>query len=228
MSIKKYIPSLFTSLNLASGFIAILLNDPFISPLLILFGAFLDVFDGAIARKLNATSLFGAELDSLSDVVTFGIAPAFLYYNHILLGHYNQFLSIAVVSILSIFGAIRLAKFNIDTEQSNNFKGMPIPSAGLFIAFIVLEKYFNSYINFELNKYIWLILPLIIAYLMVSPTTFISVKKSNSKKKKILQIILIIIFSIALIIGILTKLPLIPAAFIIYIFISFIFCKKDC
>jgi len=224
MSVNKYIPSFLTSLNLATGFIAILLNDPFYSPLLIFLGSFLDVFDGAIARKLNATSSFGAELDSLSDIVTFGIAPAYLYYNHVL-NNYDPILSIAAVSVLAIFGSLRLAKFNIDTEQKSNFKGMPIPSVGLFFVFLVYEKHANTIFDYNNNHIIWLSLPIIFSYLMVSPFNFIANKKVKNKKIKIIQKILVLIMLLSLGLWLATQLPFMPLAIIIYIFISLIFLR---
>lgn len=225
MNINKYIPSAITAVNLASGFIAILLNDPFLSPMIILLGSLFDVFDGAVARKLNATSEFGAELDSLSDVVTFGVAPAFLYYHHVLSSS-PEIISIVVTSILVIFGALRLAKFNIDTETKSNFKGMPIPSVGLFFAFLVYEKYANTIFNYDSNQYLWLALPVIFAFLMVSPFNFLANKKVNSKKIKLLQIIVAIIMILALILWIVTQMPFMPLALVIYIFISLLFLRN--
>ncbi len=227
MNINKYIPSSITAVNLASGFIAILLNDPFISPLFILFGSLLDVFDGAVARKLKATSSFGAELDSLSDVVTFGVAPAFLYYHHVLFAS-PRLLSIIATSILAIFGALRLAKFNIDTETKSNFKGMPIPSVGLFFAFLVYEKHANTVLDFTHNQYIWIVLPIIFAFLMVSPFNFLANKKvKNNKKIKLLQAIVILIMIIALVLWVITQLPFLPLAFVIYIIISLFFLRNS-
>jgi len=227
MSFNKYIPSSITALNLAAGVIAILLNDPLYSPLLIILGSILDVLDGAVARKLKATSPFGAELDSLSDIVTFGIAPAYLYYHHVLITD-NIVFNIISICILVIFGGLRLAKFNIDTEQKSNFKGMPIPSVGLFFTFLVYEKHANTFLDYNTNTIIWLALPVIMAFLMVYPTTFLSMKKAKSKKKKSFQVILTVIFSIATILWAITNMPFIPLAFVIYIFISFIFCRKNC
>ena len=82
---KKYIPSTITLLNLTCGFMAIILNDILWSPILIGVGGLLDFFDGFLAKKISAISDLGKQLDSLADLVTFGIAPAFLYYQHILM-----------------------------------------------------------------------------------------------------------------------------------------------
>jgi len=227
MIAKKYIPSVITSVNFASGFIAILLNDPFISPIIILFGSIFDVFDGAAARKLDATSPFGAELDSLSDVVTFGVAPAFLYYHHVLYAS-PKIISIIATTVLAIFGALRLAKFNIDTETKSNFKGMPIPSVGLFFAFLAYERYANTTFDYTNHQYIWISLPFIFAFLMVSPFDFLANKKvKNNNKIKLIQIIVMSIMLVSLVLWIITQLPLMPLAIVLYIFISLIFLRRQ-
>lgn len=227
MKISKHVPSIFTATNLIFGFIAILINDPLYSPLLIVASSFFDVMDGAIARKFNATSLFGAELDSLADLVSFIIAPAFLYYNHVLVTA-PKIQSIIVICILVVFGALRLAKFNIDTEQTKNFKGVPSPTTGVFFSFLVFETHANTILNYNENIIIWLVLPLIFAFLMVSPFHFISLKKSNSRKKKILLIVFTIMFFTSLILWAITKMPFVPLAIIIYIVSSILLCRKGC
>jgi len=225
MNIKKYIPSAITAVNFASGFIAILLNDPLVSPIIILFGSLFDVFDGAAARKLNATSPFGAELDSLSDVVTFGVAPAFLYYHHVLYAS-PVVISIIATTVLALFGALRLAKFNIDTETKSNFKGMPIPSVGLFFAFLVYEKYANTTFDYTNHQYLWVSLPFIFAFLMVSPFDFLANKKANNKKIKLFQIIILTTMLLCLVLWLFTQMPFMPLAIIIYILISLVFLRK--
>lgn len=227
MNISRHIPSTFTAANLTLGFIAILINDPFYSPILIISSSFFDVADGAIARKFNATSLFGAELDSLADLVSFIIAPAYLYYNHVLYAA-PELQSIIVTCLLGVFGALRLAKFNIDTEQTSNFKGVPSPATGLFFAFLVFEKHADTILNYDENIIIWLALPLIFAFLMVSPFHFISLKKSNSRKKKILLIVFTVLFVTSLILWAITKMPFVPLAIIIYIISSIFLCRKGC
>ncbi len=225
MNIKNYIPSSITAINLASGFVAILLNDPLISPIIILIGSIFDVFDGAVARKLNATSAFGAELDSLADVITFGVAPAYLYFHHVLYAS-PVVISIIATTTLAIFGALRLAKFNIDTETKSNFKGMPIPSVGLFFSFLVYEKYANTTFDYSQHQYIWISLPFIFAFLMVSPFNFLANKKVKNKKIQLIQTIVMIIMLIALVLWIVTQMPFMPLAIVIYIVISLLFLRN--
>jgi len=225
MDLKKYIPSSLTAMNLASGFIAILLNDPFYSPIIIMLGAFFDLLDGAIARKLDVSSEFGAELDSLADLVTFGVAPSYLYYHHILQNQ-NHIAAIIVTSLLVVFSGLRLAKFNIDKSQKTNFTGIPTPVTGLFFAFLVFEQYSKTAIDFDQYQSIWLVLPVIFALLMISPFCFIAVKKDKTGKISMLQISISIIFLLAVILWLITLIPFIPLAFVLYILLSLIFCKK--
>ncbi|HHB52764.1 MAG TPA: CDP-diacylglycerol--serine O-phosphatidyltransferase [Saprospiraceae bacterium] len=225
MNLKKHIPSTLTAMNLASGFVAIILNDPFYSPLIILIGGFFDLLDGAVARKLNASSDFGAELDSLADLITFGAAPAYLYYHHVL-GNQNHIAAIIVTTLLVVFAGLRLAKFNIDTQQKSSFTGLPTPSTGLFFAFLVYEQYSKTIIDFNQTPFIWMALPVIFALLMVSPLPFLAMKKGNDRRKKIIQTLTGIIFILSVILWLITGMPFIPLAFILYIFISLLFCRS--
>lgn len=156
----KAIPNLFTLGNLLCGVLSITLNmSGFLelASIMIFFSAILDVLDGRIARKLNVNSEFGVELDSLADIVSFGVAPALLFH------------SIAAPSILTslafilfpMMGALRLAKFSAK-PTIGYFKGLPIPAAGLPLAGMGFFSYSNPWIT------------LILAILMVSP---IKIKK---------------------------------------------------
>lgn len=142
-TLKSYIPNTITCLNLLSGTLAIIMAFNFyhtIGPLLgfqwafILIGAaaVFDFLDGASARLLHAYSDMGKELDSLSDLVSFGIAPAMLLTNYI--NYFNPGFtpwSLAPLFMVAM-GALRLAKFNIDTRQTTSFIGLPIPANAIF------------------------------------------------------------------------------------------------
>ena len=144
--ISKNIPNLLSCLNLIIGLISISFSfqgNLAFGTILIFLGLFIDFFDGFFARLLNAYSEFGKQLDSLADLVTFGIAPSIIIYqlihhkifNEYILENLNTDFSIAYFAfIFPVFGAIRLAKFNLDTEQQENFIGLPIPAAGIFLA----------------------------------------------------------------------------------------------
>lgn len=156
----KSIPNLFTIGNLLCGIFSITfnMNGYFqMAAMFIFFSAILDLFDGRIARKLKVNSEFGVELDSLADIVSFGVAPALLFH------------SLATPSILATLafmlfptmGALRLAKFSVK-PTIGYFLGIPIPAAGLPVAGMGLFLYSNAWIT------------IVLALLMVTP---IKVKK---------------------------------------------------
>lgn len=137
---KKSIPNMFTLGNLFCGFLSIgfaadgQFNN---AAILILIGMMLDSMDGRVARMLRAESPFGKELDSLADIVTFGVAPSFLVYYT----YFFQFglLGFAVAGLFPLFGAYRLARFNVSTSSSNDyFIGVPITAAGGILAILTL------------------------------------------------------------------------------------------
>lgn len=142
-SIKNNIPNAVTCINLLCGTLAIIasfncfdvvfydLQGYQVAFLLIAVGAVADFCDGLVARLLNAVSGIGKELDSLSDLVTFGLAPAMIIYNMMHIAHPDSHWCFAAM-MLPVFGALRLAKFNVDTEQTTTFKGLPIPANALY------------------------------------------------------------------------------------------------
>lgn len=175
----RAIPSFITALNLSCGLLAILQNHPIYSSLCLLVGAICDVFDGAIARWLGVKSDFGKELDSLADAVSFGIAPAFLLYHHIFAySSFSPYISTVACVILAVFACLRLAKFNVDTRQSEEFIGLPTPAmAVFFIGMIAAYHYDNSWLTEKSIMRILLITPFFFAALMVSPLKMFSFKK---------------------------------------------------
>lgn len=158
----RVIPSLFTLANLLFGFLALALTMEGKFKLaagLIILSTLMDSMDGKVARKLSVSSDFGYELDSLSDLVSFGVAPALLTYKALLqvqLGYWG----LALAAIFALCGAIRLARFNV-LHISNYFVGVPITFAGGFMALIVL---FHGLLPWS----IYAICMAILAFLMVS------------------------------------------------------------
>ena len=130
---KNIIPHVITSANLLCGCLAITQiaeGNFLVASLLVLLGAFFDFFDGLAARALNVGSELGAQLDSLADMVTFGLVPAYLAFewlNQIDYSIYNY-----LAFLIAIFSAVRLAKFNIDDRQTTSFIGVPTPANALF------------------------------------------------------------------------------------------------
>lgn len=138
---KKHIPNTITSCNLMSGCIAIffaLHGSTEFALLWIVIGAVFDFFDGLSARALHVSSPIGKELDSLADVVTFGVAPATILFYELAVLDYPAFLEPVaefvpfLAFILAAFSALRLAKFNLDERQSLGFIGLPTPANALF------------------------------------------------------------------------------------------------
>lgn len=140
--ITRYIPDAITCMNLISGCVAIYMafhiNEQFgaltggmWAIIAIAAAAFFDFCDGASARMLKAYSAIGGDLDSLSDLVSFGVAPAMLIFN-MMEAYGSPLLLCGATIMIPICGAIRLAKFNNDTEQTTYFRGMPIPANAIF------------------------------------------------------------------------------------------------
>lgn len=251
----KQLPNLFTLLNLVFGCIAIVyaLQSPLfvytdevgqqiitlpekltMASIFIGLAAVVDFLDGFLARLLRADSNMGKQLDSLSDVVSFGVAPGMILY---------QFLRLAVAtgpasmdsSILALVPAFifpaaaawRLAKFNIDESQAFHFKGLPTPSAGMLIASLPLIFWTSEISGIQhllLNKWFVYALILLVSYLMVSSLPLMSLKfKDFSVANNIPKIIL---FVIAVVSGIFLLWLAVPVVILAYILLSLAFKNK--
>ncbi|MDP2156924.1 MAG: CDP-diacylglycerol--serine O-phosphatidyltransferase [Nitrospirota bacterium] len=180
------LPNTLTLCGMFCGFYAIMsaINGNFLhAAWAILLANIFDGLDGWIARLTNTTTQFGVELDSLSDLVAFGVAPAVMMYKWALmpfgrLGWAAAFLFIAC-------GALRLARFNVQTGSSGSksFKGMPIPGAGSILASVVI--FYNLHWDGIPGKHvIFLLLTMFIALLMVSTLRFHGIKEVDFKEKK--------------------------------------------
>ncbi len=148
MCIKKHIPNSITCCNLVSGCIATcfaFFHDPKLALLWIIIGAVFDFFDGMSARALHVSSPIGKELDSLADVVTFGVAPSTILFSQFLVLDLPGFLSPIssflpfVAYLMAAFSALRLAKFNLDERQSMGFIGLPTPANALFWGSLIVS-----------------------------------------------------------------------------------------
>ncbi len=243
---KKHIPNFITSLNLALGFIAIIFaanGDISTSAWLIMAAMIFDYFDGLSARLLKSYSDIGRELDSLADVVSFGVAPGIiiyqLLYNSLAIyspalfntSNIGPLLIFIIPSAMPVCAALRLAKFNIDTTQSTSFKGLPTPANALVVISIVIaEKYSDSEIltNITGSATVVLILTLILSLLMVSRIPLFSLKTTHLKLKgnegRYLMIIMVVISFVIL--GFAAA-PLIIPVYIIASLFSLIFKGKS-
>jgi CDP-diacylglycerol--serine O-phosphatidyltransferase len=206
MKFKDQVPNFITLLNLISGSIAIILvfsGEIVFASWFIFLAALLDFFDGFAARLLHAKSEIGAQLDSLADVVSFGLAPSVIMYQLLLLSsnasspETGNITMLPFVSLLIVTaGAYRLAKFNTDPGQSEIFKGLPIPANGLFIAALplILNQYNHTtgIVGMLGNSYMLLAIILFLSWLMVSNVPMISLKFKNLKwRENIYRFILI-------------------------------------
>jgi CDP-diacylglycerol---serine O-phosphatidyltransferase len=179
MNIRKSIPDLFTALNLTAGcfgIVALFEGKPAVASSLIIVGAIFDFFDGFFARLLKAGSPIGKELDSLADLITFGFLPASLMYyifrEHS--GDYYPFVSF----ILVIAAAFRLARFNIDDSQEDDFKGLPTPANAFLIAGLmnIYLAQWKSFMFFFSDPNLMAAVVILLSYLMVSDIKFLSLK----------------------------------------------------
>lgn len=163
MKVKSHIPNIFTLLNLTLGILAIfsIINESYtVSALLILLAALTDRFDGQLARRLDAESELGKELDSLCDLISFGVAPAVLIWSFQLVDF--GIIGIIIVVIFAISGAYRLARYNV-MEFDGVYIGIPITMCGGIVALITLYS-----ISYEANIYFVGLLMLFLSYSMVS------------------------------------------------------------
>ncbi len=149
----------------------------------------LDGLDGRVARMTNSTSKFGVEFDSLADVVSFGVAPAMLLYFYT--GHNFGKFGAMVSAMFVVFGAIRLARFNVTaTSETSVFIGLPIPASALAVVVWVMlfDKYHLSEYSITL-----LYISMLIAILMVSNIRYPSFKKINLSRTNILKMLIIVV-----------------------------------
>ncbi|MBK8610178.1 MAG: CDP-diacylglycerol--serine O-phosphatidyltransferase [Chitinophagaceae bacterium] len=253
----KQIPNLFTLLNLFLGCIAIVfalqtetisiyigddLSTQFniperlsVAAYFIFAAAIVDFLDGFVARLLNASSEMGKQLDSLSDVVSFGVAPSVILYQLLRISFMKEEngLETSIAWLLPAFvvacaGAYRLARFNLDDSQSFGFKGVPIPAAGLFIASFPLILHFgNSWIDMNAvltNKWVLYAVVIVMSWLMVSNLPLMALKfKDASIKNNLPKIILLVIGILA---AIIFNWLAVPIVFIVYIILSLLFKQQ--
>ena len=204
---KSIIPNTATALNIASGFLSIIFvskGDIHTGALLIFIAAFFDLIDGVLARLTKTTSMFGVELDSLADVVSFGAAPSFLIYNAYLV-EYNT-IGIVISSLILLFGSFRLARFNVQLEDIKiklDFSGLPIPIAALSIVSLVLFFHNGSEI---IKPFDLFVIPsvILVSLLMISTVKYNAIPKINTLGT-IAKVALVLLALIALLLLILTN-----------------------
>jgi len=174
----KSLPNMLTVSNLFLGIVAIIFafqGDHYVdyAAITVIIGMLMDGLDGRVARMLNAQSEFGKELDSLSDVITFGVAPAFIMY--VVALQELHLLGILITAIFPICGALRLARFNVQAGVPGYFIGLPITAAGGVLATLALyhEVFANALLAISM---------LLLAFLMVSKIKYPNFKKVGIPK----------------------------------------------
>ena len=200
----------------------------FMASLFIGLAAVVDFFDGFVARWMKAASPIGAQLDSLADVVSFGVAPSLIIYQFLRLSFAQQEngLDINTMFLLPAFivacaGAYRLARFNIDTTQTTYFKGVPIPANGLVIASFPLIYWTNdnaAITRILINPWFWYALIIILSYLMVSTKPILALKFKNVSVKKLMPFIIIAV--VAIISAFFIQWMAVPLSFLVYVILS--------
>ncbi|MCZ7610815.1 MAG: CDP-diacylglycerol--serine O-phosphatidyltransferase [Ignavibacterium sp.] len=183
------IPNLFTAMNMFSGFFSIITasqGNYTYSAWLIVVAAVFDALDGFMARLTKSSSELGVELDSLSDVISFGAAPSFLLYKT----YFYQFETLGIIlsSLIMIAGGFRLARFNVQLVGFDKayFTGLPIPSSALTIVSFILGFYDNGFNGVEKHFIIPLVLGL--SLLMVSNVKYDTLSKYAFKNFKKIHI----------------------------------------
>ena len=224
-AIRNNIPNAITSLNLFFGCMACIMAltpSCFVATyrlafLFIALSAVADFLDGLVARLLHAVSAIGKELDSLADLVSFGLAPALILYS--MMNREDDLLAVFAL-LLPVFGALRLARFNVDTNQATTFTGLPIPANAIF--WIGFTDWYDPH-----TCPMWIVLTLIVvlSLLMVCPLRMFSLKMHNLSSIKqnwaqYLQIVVTVVAVIAL------GLPGLAVAIALYVLLSIIKREK--
>jgi len=203
---RNFIPSLFTILNAFCGFMSIISSaqgnyDKAI--LFIVYAALFDAVDGLAARLTKSASKFGVELDSLSDVVSFGAAPSFMIYNIYFKDHGD--IGVFAASLILLFAAIRLARFNVQLVgyDKDYFSGVPVPMAAMTICSYIYF-YHNKLFGFALSEKFIIGLAIALPVLMVSKFRYDSIPKVSLSAIKKYPVKFIFLF-VGIIICIVTK-----------------------
>lgn len=239
MKIKNYIPNSITLMNLFSGILSVyfsMTGDLSLAGFLIFLAALFDFFDGMAARLLNAKTPIGADLDSLADVVSFGVAPGFILFQMLRLSLGQAFIPVEnpgylpfIAFIIPLFGALRLAKFNVDESQTDSFKGLPIPAQAIVVAsfpIIVLICFADSpnfYTDILVNKWFLMGSGFVLSLLMVSDLPMFSLKFSSFSWKEN-QIRYVFLFVSIGLIAVL-RIAAIPLIILLYLLVSLIFYR---
>jgi CDP-diacylglycerol--serine O-phosphatidyltransferase len=232
-TIKRILPNIITLANLTCGLFAIIFafqGNLTTASLCIFAGVLFDFFDGLSARLLKVSGELGKQLDSMADMVTFGVAPGFIFFhfmfylnNEIIFRHsmVNEsfFFPASLALLIPIFSAYRLAKFNIDTRQTTSFIGLPTPALALFIAAIPHINFdrFPMFVDMQFLLIISIIMPILLVVEIPLFSFKISKGESISSRLNIFRILLILSAVILLFVF---QFAAIPFIVILYLILS--------
>ena len=241
MKIKKHIPNLITLGNLFCGTIATIYAvqaDFVFAGLFVILGILFDFFDGFAARLFQVSGELGKQLDSLADMVTSGVVPGIIMLKLIEVNTINasnsffdnSILGISLVGLVLTLGACyRLAKFNIDTRQSDSFIGLPTPAMSLFVISLPLIQQYSNIefaLNLITNNYFLIAITILLTYLMNAQLPLFSLKfKDYSVKSNLIKYVFL---TASLLMIIFLQYISIPLIIIVYVVLSVIsnFSKK--
>jgi CDP-diacylglycerol--serine O-phosphatidyltransferase len=229
---KNHIPNFITCLNLFTGCIAIYIafqGNLVFAAYLVGIAALFDFLDGMIARLLHAYSEIGKQLDSLADMVSFGVLPGVIMFQLMrksAMANPNTSLYEAEIFpflafIIIIFSALRLAKFNIDTRQTTLFIGLPTPANTLFVASLPLILASDQFKlgQYFMNQYVLLGLTLLLSYLLVAEIPLFALKFKNLAWKDNATRFIFLLIAIPLLF--LLKFAAVPVIIVLYVLLSF-------
>ena len=232
MKIKQNIPNFITILNLTAGCLSIISvfnNNIFEASLFIFAAAILDFLDGTFARILKAISPFGKQLDSLADLVSFGVAPGMIVYqllnrsNFLIIPDNSAFqFSVFAAFLIPAFSAIRLAKFNLDVNQRDSFVGLPVPANAIFIASLPIIADLSLFDYVWINEIVfntWFLIALCVisSYLLISKIPMFALKFKNLKwSGNQLRFVFLIICVVLLVIFQFLAIPMIIILYILF------------
>lgn len=253
----KHLPNLLTLANLFCGCIAIsfilgaqnfntafnitdyievpAIEQPYIGSFFILLAAVFDMLDGTAARALKVFSPLGKDLDSLADVISFGVAPSMILFKMLWAAHITapnamdvSMIAMSPAFLIACFAALRLARYNITApQQSASFIGMPVPAVGLFVASLPLIIWQNpmNHAAYLYNPWLLYLIIGVLCWLMVSRIRFFKLMPSSRRFAGIWPSAVVIIIGVAA--YPMFKAEAIAIAFITYIVLSFIYKPKE-
>lgn len=217
--IKKHIPNTLTALNLLCGMMGIyfvLKGQISYGAYFILIAALFDFLDGFVARMLNAYSEIGKQLDSLADLVTFGILPAFILFQMVKENADLEYMPFFTF-LIGIFSAIRLAKFNIDTRQSDRFIGVPTPANAMLISTLpFFAEKFPVSAEWVYHPYFIYVFTIVMSFLLIAELPLIALKfKSFGLKQNFYRYLVLLIGLICIVVFGLAGIPMVIISYIV-------------